>query len=164
MLAVHQIAQYLQDRNIEYQELNHDPVMTVDESVSLGVHTKSAPSKTLFLTNKKHSEYFIVVMPGFERLDMKRLAKELSESKLTFASNEELKQHLNTYPGAVSPLGAIFIKSLNKELIKMVVYGKVIKSEFVGFHPNDNSKTFEFKKDEFSKFINSLEIETIFLP
>jgi len=161
MSALQDIVNYLQNNDIDYDRLEHAPVMTVEESSSIGAHQKSNPAKTLFLTNKKHSRFFIVLVPGSKRLDLKKLASALGEAKLTFANALELEHHLKTYQGAVSPLGAIFVT--DSKNVSIVLDNELKKDEFVGFHPNDNSKTFEFSRTDFDKFIRTLDLELLLI-
>lgn len=64
--------------------------------------------KSLFLRNKKQSEFIICVLPGNQKIDSKKLRKLLKSNKFHFASSEEVEKLTGCIIGGVCPFGSLF--------------------------------------------------------
>jgi len=151
--------QYLQGYDIKYVLHQHPAVFTVAEAEIHCKNIPGMPGKNLFLKEKnKYGEkrYFLVIMPALKRLDLKALQKKLEVKKLTFCNTEELKEILGLTPGAVSPFGLINDKE-NK--VKVLIDEELWRAEIVNFHPNVNTASLELKREDFHKYIDSLQNE-----
>lgn len=143
----------LEEVGVLYKEYKHPAVYTVEEAKE---HTKSiegAHTKNLFLRNKKGNKHYLVIVPAEKRVDIAALALKLSESRLSFASAERLKEYLGLEPGSVSPFGLLNDKDNN---VEVVVDEEVMESEQMGFHPNINTSTIVISKEGFKKFISHM--------
>ena len=90
-----------------------------------------------------------------EKLNAQNLKRNVNaKGKLSFASAEELKEHLHLEPGHVSIFGMIYSKG-----VKLVLDKRIWKAPIVGFHPNVNTATLELTHESFKKFFDSLECE-----
>lgn len=137
----------LKELNIEYEEVSHEKVMTVEEAMNLENMIDGIGSKNLFLTDKKN--YYLVILEENKRANIKELANILECKKLSFASSERLKEVLDLEEGSVTPFGIINDKD-NKVVL-------VIDKDLIGkkllFHPNTNTKTMSINYDYLIKFI-----------
>ena len=137
----------LKELNIEYEEVSHEKVMTVEEAMNLENMIDGIGSKNLFLTDKKN--YYLVILEENKRANIKELANILECKKLSFASSERLKEVLDLEEGSVTPFGIINDKD-NKVVL-------VIDKDLIGkkllFHPNTNTKTMSVTYDDLIKFI-----------
>ena len=154
-----QLEKYLKKHNIKCKLHEHPAVFTVEESERV---VKSMPdvlhTKNLFLKDEGN-RYFLVCMNAFKRLDLKRLKEELdAQKKLTFASPQELKEHLNLSPGSVSIFGMIYSKK-----VILILDKEIWNAEKVGFHPNINTATLELNHENLERFYNSINAEKYIL-
>ena len=137
----------LKELNIEYEEVSHEKVMTVEEAMNLENMIDGIGSKNLFLTDKKN--YYLVILEENKRANIKELANILECKKLSFASSERLNEVLDLEEGSVTPFGIINDKD-NKVVL-------VIDKDLIGkkllFHPNTNTKTMSINYDDLIKFI-----------
>lgn len=137
----------LKELNIEYEEVSHEKVMTVEEAMNLENMIDGIGSKNLFLTDKKN--YYLVILEENKRANIKELVNILECKKLSFASSERLKEVLDLEEGSVTPFGIINDKD-NKVVL-------VIDKDLIGkkllFHPNTNTKTMSINYDDLIKFI-----------
>lgn len=143
------VYEYLKKLKIEYQKFEHQPVATAKEAMFIENVMGGIGVKNLFLKNSDQ-EYFLYLLKGSKRANLKSLAIKLNSGKLHFASEEELKEYLNLFPGSVSLLGII------NDTGKVKV---IIDKELVGlrllFHPNDNRTTILLKYDDVLKIIDN---------
>lgn len=148
------LEKYLKDNKIKYIEHKHPPVFTVEEHNKVLANTPKniLHTKSLFLKDNKNN-FFLVSMYAEKRLNLKSLKEKLSaKKKLTFASAEQLKGHLNLTPGSVSIFGMIYAKN-----VKLIVDKQVWDAPIAGFHPNINTATLEISHSDLEKFYNSLK-------
>lgn len=143
------VYKYLENLKIEYQKLEHQPVATVKVAMFIEDMMEGTGVKNLFLKNDDQ-KYFLYILKGNKRADLKALAKKLNSRKLHFASEEELKEYLNLLPGSVSLLGIIN----DTGRVKVVIDQELVGMRLL-FHPNDNNATISLKYDDVLKVINN---------
>ena len=134
--------------NISYTEIHHEPVFTVEQAKNISYKIEGTGSKNLFLKSKK-SQYYLVILEENKKLNFKMLAKELSVSGLTFASEQELSELLNLTAGSVSPFGIIN----DRECKVLLLIDKELEGKTLVFHPNPNEKSISLTFDDLIKFI-----------
>ena len=149
-----QIEDYLKKNEIEYVLHKHKAVFTCAEAE---IHCKNVPgedSKNLFLKDKKGRNFFLVVLRAKKRLQMDVLAEKLNLNLIKFANNKDLLAILRLKPGSVSVLGLINDK---ERKTKLIIDQTIWDADIVSFHPNINTESLEFKKEEFHKLAKVLD-------
>lgn len=145
-----EVYEKLKELNISYEKHEHPPVYTTEQADKYMRDIDAADTKNLFLRDEKRQNYYLVILPADKRADLKKIAKEVGEKKLSFASSEKLMQYLNLEPGSVSLFGVINDKE-NK--VKVLIYESLLMAEKIGFHPNKNTATVVIKQDDFKYFL-----------
>jgi Ala-tRNA(Pro) deacylase len=93
-------------------------------------------------------------MPGDKPFKTKLLSPQLGCSRLSFASPEHMEEYLNCTPGSASVLGLIFDKAIK---VRLIIDKDVLKREYFGCHPCDNSSSLKIKTTEIiEKFLPSV--------
>jgi len=151
------IKKYLKENEINFRTYEHPAVYTCEEAEKYSKKIRGFHSKNLFLKNKKSITFYLVIVPAKKKTDLKKLS-EITEDKLTFANEKDLKQKLKLSTGAVSPFGLI---NDEKGEIILIIAKEVWDSDYVSFHPNINTETLELSKQNFHKYINSLKNKLI---
>ena len=146
---------YLDKLGIKYKIHEHPAVFTVEEADKIKEETPHIlHTKNLFLKDENNN-FYLVSIYAYKRLDLKLLKEKLNaKKKLSFATAEQLKEHLNLTPGSVSIFGMIYAKS-----VALIVDKQVWDAEIVGFHPNINTSTLELTHQGLEKFYNSLKLK-----
>ena len=147
------IPKLLASLNITYARLDHPPVYTCADADKYWTGSKAAHTKNLFLkTEKPPHHYFLYILACSQRADLKQLAASLNlSSRLTFASDQELKAILDLTPGSVSPFGLINDKG---RLVTVLIDQRLATKDKLLFHPNTNTATLEISLDDFKKFLS----------
>ena len=101
------VAARLAQLGIPFERHVHPPVATVDEAVQHWGDIDATHCKNLFLRNQKGNRHYLVVLLHAKRADLRAVADQIGDGKLSFASPERLKTHLGLTPGSVSPFGLI---------------------------------------------------------
>lgn len=97
---------FLQKNKITYKERQHEAVLTVNDATNLKDFNFPV-IKNLFLKKKKSEQFFLCLLVGQKKINFKTLAPQLqiSRSKLTFATEEELTNILGVKPWLCNSLG-----------------------------------------------------------
>ena len=148
-----QILDILDTLNIEYTNYEHEPVFTCDEAKWVDIPGKRV--KTLLLRNKKPTQYYMVVIEDYKKLDSNNLRKTLWENKLSFASEERMVEKIWVRPGHVSPFANINDEDRNI----IVLFDRALKWEVVWFHPGQNDNTVVLNNDGVEKFLEEIRVE-----
>lgn len=99
--------QYLNERRIEYEVMEHKAVFTMQELDDLALPYPQADAKNLFIRDDKRKNYYLITVKGNKRVDLKRFRKQFGLRPLSFASENELQTMLGLMPGSVTPLGLL---------------------------------------------------------
>jgi len=137
---------------IPYTRHEHPPVATVDEATAHWAGIEATHCKNLFLRNQKGDRHYLVVLVATKRADLRAVAEQIGDGKLSFASPERLMAHLGVTPGSVSPFGLI---NDHEHAVRVVLDRDFQTATRLAFHPNINTLTFTVTLADFKKFLES---------
>src|SRR5919197_299798 len=147
-----QVQARLRELGIAFTRHEHPPVATVEEAEQHWAGIDATHCKNLFLRNQKGSRHYLVVLEHTKRADLRALADQIGDGKLSFASAERLMAHLGLTPGSVSPFGLIN----DSDHRVCVVLDRALKSaRRVSFHPNINTATYVIAAADFARFLET---------
>lgn len=155
-----QVEKLLDDLKIRYEVFSHPAVYTVAQADQFQLKINATHCKNLFLRNKKKTKYYLLIARSDANIDFKKLAFQLGESRISFASNQDLDEILHTESGSVSPFALI---NNTSHSVIVVLDKSLVQSEKVGFHPNVNTATFVLKYEDFLKFLESTDNKIVIL-
>lgn len=69
--------------------------------------------KNLLLKSRKGKQIYLVILPDEKHADLKQLAEQLKEKRLSFVSEEQLPDLLGVPAGTVTPLALMHDKEKN---------------------------------------------------
>ena len=146
------VKEYLNSMGIQFKIVEHEPAYTTEEADKYIEGHDGVRTKTMFICNKKKTNYYMIIMDDTKRLDMNKFKEIVSEKQMKMASEESLKEKLGIKPGMVSPFGLL---NNDEKDVKIYMDKEIITEEIMTFHPNDNTKTlFITTKDLFKYFGN----------
>lgn len=135
---------------IPYKVYNHTARDTVEEKAALdrelGITARHC--KNIFLTDRKGSCFYLLVMPFEKTFRTAEVSKELGTSRLSFASPERLLEKLRCTPGNLSSLSLIFDE---EEEIGFALDRDLLSYDELCFHPNIDTTTITIKTEDFLK-------------
>ena len=143
-----EVYSFLNSKGIPFEVKEHAAVYTVEEANALNLPHPEAATKNLFLKDKKH-KYFLLVVREDVPVNLKELRTSLESAPLHFASAEELLDILGLIPGSVSPLGVLN----DEECCVEVVIESGLKGKLVAMHPNENTATIWLCEPELSNIV-----------
>jgi Ala-tRNA(Pro) deacylase len=142
----------LEELGIAFERHEHPPVATVEEAERHWGGIDATHCKNLFLRNQKGNRHYLVVLMHSKRADLRVVADQVGDGKLSFASPERLMTHLGLTPGSVSPFGLINDRDHS---VRVVLDRDLRSASRLSFHPNINTATYVVAAADFARFLDA---------
>ena len=146
------VLERLASLGIAYERFEHPPVPTVEEAEKHWAGIDAAHCKNLFLRNQKGNRHYLVIIAHTKRADLRAVANQIGDGKLSFASPERLMTHLGVTPGSVSPAGLI---NDREHQVRVFLDRDLKNATRVSFHPNVNTATLTVSFADFQRFLDA---------
>ncbi len=148
----------LAELGIDYQLVEHAPALTTEQADEFIEGIPGVRTKTLFLTNKKKRNFYLVIMDDAKRLNMDKFKEIAGEKQIKMASEKSLFEKMGLPSRVVSPFGL-----LNNADHDIQVYfdKEIVDEDRMSFHPNTNEKTIFIKTEDLFKFLKNLGYEAL---
>ncbi len=137
---------------IPFERFEHPAVATAAEADIHWAAIEAMHFKNLFLRNQKGTRHYLVIVRHSKRADLKAIAVQIGDGKLSFGSPERLMTHLGVSPGSVSPFGLIHDSDGS---VRVAIDSDIKSADRVSFHPNINTVTITLAWADFEKFLAS---------
>jgi Ala-tRNA(Pro) deacylase len=145
-----QVQAKLAELGIVVERHEHPPVPTVEDAERYWSGIDATHCKNLFLRNQKGDRHYLVVLKHSKKADLRAVADQIGDGKLSFASPERLMKHLGLTPGSVSPFGLI---NDGQHAVRVVLDRDLKGAERLSFHPNINTVTLVVSAADFERFL-----------
>ena len=156
MEAYEKVVEVLNGLDIPFDIVEHEPALTTEQADSFIEGIEGVRTKTMFLTNKKKTAYYLLIMDDQKRLDMDLLKELIGANRVRMASPESLFEKMSLLAGVVSPFG--LLNNAEKDI--HVYFDKEIMSEKrMSFHPNTNEKTLFVDTVDLLRFLEAIGYE-----
>ncbi len=113
--------------------------------------------KNLFLRNANGKQHYLVIVNGDKPVDLKKLAKVIGSTRLSFASDERLLKWLQLQPGSVGPFGLIHDTTHH---VITIIDREIVDAEKICFHPNDNTATIVISYSGLDRYFRHINART----
>ena len=150
------VADTLNELGIPFQIVEHEPALTTEQADRFIEGIEGVRTKTMFLTNKKKRNFYLVIMDDAKRLDMDVFKEIVEEKQIKMASAETLNDKMMLPPGVVSPFG--LLNNEDKD-IHVYVDQEIVSEERMSFHPNTNEKTIFINTQDLFTFLKAIGYE-----
>jgi Ala-tRNA(Pro) deacylase len=142
----------LDELGIAYERFEHPPIATAEEGQVHWAGIDATHSKNLFVRNQKGTRHYLVIVQAAKRADLRAVAAQIGDGKLSFASPERLRTHLGVEPGSVSPFGLINDRAQH---VQVFIDRDLQQARRVSFHPNRNTATLTLTLADFERFLTA---------
>lgn len=133
------IYDFLKKREIWYEITEHEKIHTMKEAENISLPYPDAVVKNLFIKDEKRQNYYLISVKKDKRPDLKEFRKKNQTARLTFATEQELKEILKLEMGAVTPLGLLNDDQLR---VRYFMDSEIADTQqIIGVHPDDSSAT-----------------------
>lgn len=145
-----QVHESLARLGIAFERHEHPPVATAAEADEHWSGIDAAHCKNLFLRNQKGTRHYLVIVKHPKRADLRAVADQIGDGKLSFASPDRLMTHLGVTPGSVSPFGLI---NDARHEVRVFLDRDLEGVSRISFHPNINTVTVVLAFADFQRFL-----------
>ena len=154
------VLEALEALGILYERYEHPPLASAADAAPHWQSIDATHTKNLFLRNQKGTRHYLVVIELLKRADLRAVAAQLGEGKLSFGSPEQLMTLLGVTPGSVSPFGLIHDTARE---VRVCLDQDLKAGRRISFHPNINTATLVLTFADFERFLASRGNEMVFL-
>lgn len=140
-----ELLEYLSNRGIEYELVEHSMVFTIDEMIDAELPYPELIAKNLFVRDDKKRAFYLITVLEDRRVDLKEFRKLYETRPLSFASEEQLMDKLALTRGSVTPFGLL---NNDEKDVKFYIDKAFIDAGLMGIHPNMNDATVFVKTDD----------------
>ena len=127
---------------IEYQRIDHQAAMTMEDCVEIDKKLDAVICKNLLLCNRQCTAFYLLMIPGEKVFKTSVLSKQIGSSRLSFAGPEYMEAYLDITPGSVSVLG---LMNDRENHVQLLIDEDVLKGEYFGCHPCINTSSLRLK-------------------
>lgn len=153
--------EFLDSLDIEYERVDHAPAETMEQCEEIDASLNTVMCKNLFLCNRQHTAFYLLLMPGDKPFKTKELSSQINTARLSFAEAEYMVKYLDIYPGAVSVLGLMNDKGND---VQLLIDRDVVKPDHIGCHPCVNTSSLKIRTaDILEKFLPSVKHTPIYV-
>ena len=142
----------LEALGILYERYAHPPIATAESAGEHWAGIDAVHCKNLFLRNQKGTRHYLVILEHTRRADLRAVADQIGDGKLSFASPDRLLTYLGVMPGAVSPFGLVHD---HDQHVRVYLDRALNRLPRISFHPNINTATFVLTQADFHRFLAS---------
>lgn len=150
------VVDQLNELGIPFQIVEHEPVLTTEQADRFIEGIEGVRTKTMFLTNKKKRNFYLVIIDDAKRLDMDVFKEIVEENRIKMATAETLNDKMMLLPGTVSPFG--LLNNRDKD-IQVYFDQEIVSEERMCFHPNTNEKTIFVNTEDLFTFLKAIGYE-----
>lgn len=140
----------LRTLDVAVERHEHPPIATAEEGEIYWKGIEAVHCKNLFLRNQKGTRHYLVILPHTRRADLRAVADQIGDGKLSFASPDRLMKYLGVTPGSVSPFGLIHDPDGH---VRVFVDRTIRGAPRISFHPNINTRTLVLSFAHFERFL-----------
>lgn len=97
-----QVYRALERLEIPFLRVDTEPAVTMEACRAIDLRLNVHTVKTLFLTNRRQTDFYLYVMPGDKPFRTSRFSAALGVSRLSFATPEQLERLMGVEPGAAT--------------------------------------------------------------
>jgi Ala-tRNA(Pro) deacylase len=145
-----QVSEHLATLGIAFERYEHPPVATVEQAAQYWSAIDATHCKNLFLRNQKGNRHYLVIVGHSKRVDLRAVAGQIGDGKLSFASPERMMTFLGVTPGSVSPFGLINDRD---HQVRVYLDRDLKSATRLSFHPNINTATLTLSVADFERYL-----------
>jgi Ala-tRNA(Pro) deacylase len=142
----------LDELGILYTRYEHPAIASAEAGEQYWSGIDAAHCKNLFMRNQKGTRHYLVILQYQKRADLRAVADQIGDGKLSFGSPERLMKHLGVGPGSVSPFGLIYDLD---HTVRVAIDRDLKQADRISFHPNINTATIVLKFTDFQRFLDA---------
>ncbi|MBQ2110253.1 MAG: prolyl-tRNA synthetase associated domain-containing protein [Clostridia bacterium] len=143
----------LDEMGIGYELIRHPAAASMEECAAIGAGTGARHCKNLFCTNKRGTEFWLILIGMDKRFRTSVISKLLGSTRLSFAREEQLEAVLGLTEGSVSVTGLL---NDGERRVHVAIDSDILKAEKMLIHPGVNTASLVVGTADVMEFIRRL--------
>jgi prolyl-tRNA editing enzyme YbaK/EbsC (Cys-tRNA(Pro) deacylase) len=127
------LSTYLNDNNISFQSIQHEPTYTSEQSAQARGEDLSMGGKALVM--KIDDKFHLFVISASKKCDSKKIKEHMKAKKIRFATSDELMNLTGLVPGSIPPFGQPILP------FELHVDESILKNEKIAFNAGDLTRS-----------------------
>lgn len=124
----HAVYDAISQNGIRFERVENEPAITMEDCQAIDAAIGAKTVKTLFLTNRQQTLFYLFVMKGNKAFVTKDFGKALGIPRVSFASAQKLEELAHTPVGAATPLCVTLDPD---QRFSVVVDKEILKDEYL---------------------------------
>lgn len=154
-------ASKLTELGIDFEVVEHEPAVTLELADKFIEGVEGVRTKTMFLTTKKKTAFFLLITEDGKRLDMEKFGETVGAKRIKLASADTLYEKMKLPSGVVSPFGLL---NNDEHDIKVYIDEDIVSEKRMCFHPNTNEKTLFLDTADLLRYLEAIGYEPGIIP
>ena len=144
----------LLELEIPFERVETDEIITMEDCEEVNGKLEMKMVKTLFLSNRKKTEFYLFITCGDKPFSSKDFSNALGISRVSFAPAELMLEMLGTKIGAATVFSVLLDGAKN---VRLVIDRDVLSEEFYGCSDSQTTGYMKIKTDDiFEKLLPSI--------
>lgn len=144
----------LQELGIPFERVETDEIITMEDCEEVDGKLQMKMVKTLFLCNRKKTEFYLFITCGDKPFSSKDFSNALRISRVSFAPAELMLEMLGTKIGAATVFGTLLDSAKD---VRLVIDRDILNEEFYGCSDSQTTGYMKVKtSDIFEKLLPSI--------
>ena len=144
------VYEFLDELGIDYVYLDHEEEYSMGDAEEADEAIGVVGAKNVFLRDKKRRHYFLILVNGTKRIDLKQIGELTGIKKLTFCHEDDLEEVLGLTPGAVTPFGLL---NDSDGRVQLIIDESLRNEELFAMHPCVNTVTIRMSNQDFMNIV-----------
>ena len=146
---------------VEYEYVDHEPLMTMQDCEEVDRILDAAICKNLFLCNRQKTAFYLLMLPADKQFQTSQVSHAVNSSRLSFGGPQEMEELLGLTPGSVSVLG---LMNDVKNQVQLLMDESLLAEPMIGCHPCMNTTSLRLSmKDLLDKVLKEVHHDPLFL-
>lgn len=128
----------LEKLDIPFVRVDHEATATVESCLEVEKILEISICKNLFLCNRQHTNFYLLMMPGDKKFQTKVLSRQIGSARLSFAEPEYMEKYLDITPGSASVLG---LMNDTDHQVQLIIDSDLLSYDAIGCHPCINTSS-----------------------
>jgi Cys-tRNA(Pro) deacylase len=143
----------LDSAGVDYKVKPHSrPVFTVEEA-ALERQVRTSQIVKTMVVKKGDGGFCIVLLPGHRQLSLKKVRRELGDSKVALATRDEVTKVTGYQVGAVTPIG------IRRRNLRVLCDRDVLEEDYVDISSGDPTAGIELRSSDLLASLNSTLVD-----
>jgi Ala-tRNA(Pro) deacylase len=151
MTVFESICQFLNERDIQFRTVHHEPTFTSEESAKARGEEVKVGGKAIMA--KIDNDFKLFVLSAALKIDSKKIKEHFKAKNIRFATKEELHSLTGLVPGSVPPFGRPFFN------VDLFIDTSIVENEKIAFNAGSLTDSIVMNTADYLSTVNAVQMD-----